>query len=161
MNLLFRIILGIHITGIVIMAGTTMIDYLTYKTFWKLADAGAPHAVGIIPLMARYGVFIRAGAFTIFLTGTALLALEKGAAWAQPWFKVKVVLVLPLLLNGILIGNKQGHKLRETVTAHTPDFLAYTSSIRESMDRFYPIQLSLFFLTIIVSMIRVDPAIKI
>lgn len=157
MNLLFRIILGIHITGIVIMAGTTMIDYLTYKTFWKLADAGNPHAVGIIPLMARYGAFIRAGAFTLFLSGIALLVMEKGASWAQPWFKVKIVLVILLLLNGTLVGNKQGHQLRATVTAHTPDFLAYTAGIRENMDRFYPIQLSLFFLTIMVSMIRVKP----
>jgi len=137
------------------MAGTTMIDYLTFKTFWQFADAGDNRVFGLIPLMARYGTFIKTGAVTIILTGIALFVLYKGAIWAQPWFKVKIVLVIALILNGLLIGNRQGHKLRETVMAHATDFLQHTVSIRESMSRFYPIQLTLFFLIILISMIRI------
>jgi len=154
MYLIFRIILALHITGIVIMAGTTMIDYLTFKTFWKFADAGDNRVFGLIPLMAKYGIFVRAGAIAIIFTGITLFVWGKGAIWAQPWFKVKTVLVIALILNGLFIGNKQGHKLRETVMAHGADFVAYTTLIRESMNRFYPIQLTLFFLIILISMIR-------
>jgi len=156
MYLISRIILALHITGIVMMAGTTMIDYLTFKTFWQFADTGDNRVFGLIPLMARYGIFIKTGAVTIILTGIALFVLNKGDIWAQPWFKVKTVLVIALILNGLLIGNRQGHKLRETVMAHTADFLQHTISIRESMNRFYPIQLTLFFLIILISMIRFD-----
>jgi hypothetical protein len=151
-----RVLLALHITGIVIMAGTTMIDYLTFKTFWKFADQGDVRSLGLIPLMAKYGAFIRAGAGTIILTGITMLILQKGVWWGQPWFKVKMILVVLLVLNGLLVGNKQGHKLREMVTAHTSDFMQYTMGIRESMNRFYPIQLALFFLIILISIIRLD-----
>lgn len=154
MSLTFRMILALHITGIVIMAGTTMTDYLTFRTFWQFADAGDNRVFGLIPLMARYGAYIRTGAITIILTGIALFVLDKGTIWTQPLFKVKIVLVVALISNGIFIGNKQGHKLRETVMAHAADFLEYTTPIRESMGRFYPIQLTFFFIIILISMIR-------
>lgn len=152
---ILRVLLALHITGIVIMAGTTMIDYLTFKTFWKLADQGDTRSLSLIPLMAKYGTFIRTGAGTIILTGITMLILEKGAWWGAN-FKIKIVLVALLVLNGLLVGNKQGHKLRETVTAHSADFMQHTMSIRESMNRFYPLQLTLFFLIILISVIRLD-----
>jgi len=138
-------ILALHITGIVIMAGTTMIDYLNFTTFWQFADAGDNRAFGLIPLMARFGTFVRTGAITIILTGIAMFVLDKGAVWTQPLFKLKTLLVIALILNGVFIGNRQGHKLRETVMAHAAEFLEYTTTIRESMSQFYPVQLTLFF----------------
>ena len=154
--LIGRVLLALHIAGIVMMAGTTMIDYLSFKTFWEWADSGDARAPGLVPLMARYGTLIRTGAITIILTGIALFILDKGIIWSQPWFKIKTVLVVILILNGLLIGNKQGHRLREAVMAHSTDFIHHTLSIRESMNWFYPIQLALFFLIIIISVIRVD-----
>lgn len=155
MYFILRVLLALHITGIVIMAGTTMIDYLTFKTFWKFADQGDGRSLSLIPLMAKYGAFIRTGAATILLTGITLLILER-SAWRDTGFKIKMVLVVLLVLNGLLVGNKQGHQLRDTVTAHSADFIQHTASIRESMSRFYPLQLTLFFLIILVSVIRFD-----
>jgi len=152
--MILRLLLALHITGIVIMAGTTMIDYLTFNTFWEFADRADNRALGLIPLMAKYGAFIRSGAITLILTGITLFVMSKGASWNHPWFKVKMVLVIALILNGLFIGNKQGHKLREAVVLNAPDFLQHTAAIRESMSRFYPTQLTLFFLLILVSMIR-------
>jgi len=152
--LILRVLLALHITGIVVMAGTTMIDYLTFKTFWQFADAGNDRATGLIPLMAKYGVLVRTGAIILILTGIALFVLDKGAMWGQVWFKVKMALVVMVVVNGIFIGNKQGHRLREMVMAHTTDFVQYTTIIRESLSRFYPIQLTLFFLLILISMIK-------
>jgi hypothetical protein len=104
----------------------------------------------------EYGAFVRTGAAIIILTGITLLILEKGISWKQLWFTIKLGLGLLLMLNGLLIGNKQGHKLREAVTAHADDFLQHTINIRESMNRFYPVQLALFFLIILTSVIRLD-----
>jgi len=152
--LITRLLQVLHIAGIVIMAGTTMIDYLTFNTFWRLSDKAGSRALGLIPLMARYGAFIRTGAITLILTGIILFILDKGSIWSQPWFKIKVLLVIALILNGLLVGNRQGHKLRETIMAHEADYALHTVAIRESMDRFYPVQLTLFFLLIAISVIR-------
>ncbi|MBZ4192081.1 hypothetical protein [Niabella beijingensis] len=154
--LIRRIILVLHVTGIVVMAGTTMIDCLTFNTFWTLADADQRRATGLIPLMARYGTFIRSGAITIILTGIVLLVLDKQVLWSRLWFKIKMILVAALILNGLLIGNRQGHRLRDAVITHADDFLQHTTAIRENMNRFYPVQLTLFFLIILISMLRSD-----
>jgi len=156
MYLTLRFLLALHIIGIVIMAGTTMIDYLTFRVFWRFAEAGDSRTLGLIPLMARYGAFVRTGAITIILTGIALFVLDKGAIWAEPWFRVKTILVIILILNGLFVGNRQGHRLREAVAMHGSDLLSNALPIREAMSRFYPIQLSLFFLIIIISMIRTN-----
>jgi preprotein translocase subunit SecG len=152
--LIIRVLLALHIAGIIIMAGTTMIDYLTFKTFWHFAKQGDDRSVGLLPLMAKYGAFVRTGAVIIITTGIAMFLLEKGIRWGQLRFKVKMGLVLLIILNGVLVGNRQGHKLRETVAANASDFMQHTMKIRESMDRFYPIQLTLFFLIILISVIR-------
>ena len=156
MYLFLRVLLALHITGIVIMAGTTMIDYLTFRTFWKFADQGDFRSLSLIPLMAKYGAFIRTGAVILMLTGCIMLILEKNVRWHQLRFKVKMVLVILLVLNGLFVGNKQGHKLRETIIANASDFIQHTIGIRESMNRFYPIQLILFFLIILISLIHFD-----
>ncbi|HVU98747.1 MAG TPA: hypothetical protein VHE34_26175 [Puia sp.] len=153
MNFFFRAVLALHVMGIVVMAGTTMIDYLTYKTFWKLADAGDARGLGLIPLMAKYGAFVRAGAVMIILTGLLLSMQEKGLFWGQSWFRIKMALTVVLVLNGMLVGNRQGNQLRDTVSAHVADFARYTMDIRVSMNRFYPMQLILFLLLISISII--------
>jgi len=153
---LIRILLALHVTGIIIMAGTTMIDYLTFRTFWKFADLGDSRSLSMIPLMAKYGAYIGTGGALILVTGITMLALEKGVWVSQAWFEIKMVLVFLLLMNGLFIGNTQGHKLRETVTTRASDFMQHTVAVRESLSRFYPIQLTLFFLIILISMIRFD-----
>jgi hypothetical protein len=67
-----RILLALHIAGLVIMAGTTLIDYFTFKTFWKFADQGDRRSLGLLPLMAKYGGLVRTGAAIIIFTGIAI-----------------------------------------------------------------------------------------
>jgi len=136
------------------MAGTTLIDYLTFKTFWKLADHEDNRSLGLIPLMDKYGAFIRTGAVTLILTGIGMLILQKTDWMHQFWFKVRLGLFFLLLLNGMFVGNTQGHKFREAVTAHAPDFVEHTMQTRKNLNLFYPIQLALFFLTISISMMQ-------
>ena len=154
MQLIIRGLVVLHIVGIVIMSGTTLVDYLAFKTFWKLADQGDTRSLGLIPLMAKYGTFIRIGAVTLMLTGIALLILQEAEWMHRFWFKVKLGLFFLLLLHGMFVGNTQGHKFRETVTTHASDFAVHTIQAKKNLNLFYPIQLTLFFLTISVSMMQ-------
>ncbi len=155
--LILRILLALHITGLVIMAGTTVIDYLTFKTFWKFADDGDNRAaLGLLPLMAKYGRLVRSGAAILFLTGIGMLVTVKGTWWEQLWFMVKMTLVILLVLNGMFVGNKQGFKLREMIGDNAPDFIQRATNIRGTLNRFYIIQLAIFIIVILVSVIRFD-----
>lgn len=157
MYFLLKILLAFHIMGFVIMAGTTTIDYFTFSTFWKFADRGDNSgALGLLPLMARYGAFVRTGAIIILITGITMLTLVNGNWWDQRWFRVKMVLVMLLITNGMFVGNKQGNKLRSLITASPTNFLSQTISVRETLQWFYLAQLILFFLIILVSVVRPD-----
>lgn len=155
-HLLLRILLAFHLTGLTIMAGTTIIDFFTFKTFCRLIDHNDNKALHLIPLMSGYGSFVRAGAAILILTGAGMFLMMKGIWWEQLWFKIKIVLVLLLVLNGILVGNKQGTRLRNMAYEGFPDLIQRTVHIRANLDRFYVTQLALFFIIILVSAVKFE-----
>ena len=154
---MLRILLAFHLTGLTIMAGTTIIDFFTFKTFCRLVDHGDNKAaLNLLPLMSGYGSFVRAGAVILILTGAGMFLIMKGIWWEQLWFKVKIALVLLLVLNGMLVGNKQGARLRNMASEGFPDFVQRTVHIRANLDRFYVIQLVIFFMIILVSAVKFE-----
>ncbi|AYB32578.1 DUF2214 family protein [Chryseolinea soli] len=153
-QIFLRILLTLHITGIVIMAGTSFIDYFTFKLFWRFADHGDNRSLGLLPLMSRYGEFVRIGGVIIIATGLAMLLLVKGVWWEQSWFKIKMALVVMVVLNGVLFGNKLGTKFREVITNNSTDFIQQTAPLRTQLNRFYILQLTLFFVIVLVSVLK-------
>jgi hypothetical protein len=154
--IILRVLLALHITSLVIMAGTTAIDYITFRTFWEFADKDDPRARGLLPMMEKYGAVVRAGGAMLLITGIAMLAWVDGVWWHQRWFKIKMVLVALLLLNGVIVGNKHGVAFRKQVDANTTGFMQSTSSLRITLNRFYIRQLTLFFIIVLISAIKFD-----
>jgi len=149
-------LLALHLSGLVLMAGTTVIDYVTFKTFWKLTDAGDNRSLGLLPLMARYGTFVRAGGVLLILSGIGMLILSKDLWWQQCWFKIKMGLVALLILNGNFIGNKQGSKFRKIIADNGPDLIDQAKHVKSALNNFYLIQLMLFFAIILISIVKFD-----
>lgn len=155
-RMLLQMLLALHLSGLVIMAGTTLVDYITYRTFWKSADRGDESAAGLLPVMERYGGMIRTGGALLVLTGIGMMIIVKGVWAEQLWFRIKMGLVVILVLNGVLGGNKQGGKLRQLIAAGSPDFLQQTAGIRARLNRFYLVQLAVFLLIIFISALKFD-----
>jgi hypothetical protein len=59
-----------------------------------------------------------------------MLILSKDLWWQQWWFKIKMALVALLILNGILIGNKQGSKLRKLIADNGHDFIHRATHVK-------------------------------
>jgi len=114
-QLFLRILLPLHLVGLILMAGTTLFDYYCFKT------------AHFLHLASKFGLIIRTGAITLILTGIAMLTIAKDS-WSQPLFKLKLALTIIVFLHGMLIGSRRVH-----------------------LNRFYPIQLTLFFIIILVS----------
>lgn len=152
MNLLLRVLLALHLCGLVLMAGTTVIDYFTFKTFCSLTGSGDGRAQGLLSLMARYGGFVRTGAVMLILTGVLMFAINS-SWWEQLWFKIKLALALLLVLNGIFSGNNLGLKFRKLALDNAV-FTQKGAEVSAQLNRFYVLQLILFALLIAVSVIR-------
>jgi uncharacterized membrane protein len=151
-QLFFRILLALHIIGIVVMAGTTVVDYMTFKVFCKLADQRDDRSMGLLSVMSKFGILVRSGAGIIVLSGIGLMLLS-GDILQLPWFWVKLALVIVLVLHGILVGNPHGMRFRELVAGKEGHLLQDIGAERASLDRFYIVQLALFLAIILLSVI--------
>jgi len=156
MNLFFRILLALHLCALVLMAGTTVIDYVSFKIFCSMTNAETGNASGMLPLMGRYGGLVRTGAVALILTGVIMLAINS-SLWDELWFKVKLALALLLVLNGIFIGNNLGMKFRRMAAGNILSEDGRT--VCAYLNWFYLVQLSLFALVIFVSIIRPEKTI--
>lgn len=152
MKLLLHLLLALHICGLVIMAGTTVVDFFTFRTFCSMLHEGDSHAPGMLPIMSRYGTLVRTGAVMLLLSGLAMVIM-KTQWWTETWFKVKLFLVFALVLNGMFTGNKLGIKFRR-LAWNNLEALRAGSAIITNMNRFYLLQLALFMLIILVSIFR-------
>ncbi|PSL29057.1 hypothetical protein [Chitinophaga ginsengisoli] len=154
--LILRILLAFHLAGLTIMAGTTIIDFVTFKTFCRLTAEDTNKASGLLPLMSVYGSLLRVGAVILMLTGASMFILLNGIWWQQLWFKIKMGLVVLLILNGMLVGNKNGIKLRSMAYEGLPDLVRRTADVRDNLNRFYITQLVILSLIILLSAIKFD-----
>lgn len=152
MTLLLRVCLALHLCGLVIMTGTTVVDYITFKLFCNLLHAAGPRALGLLPIMARYGALVRTGAAILLISGVIMVRIDS-FWWREAWFKVKLGLVILLVLNGAFPGNRLGSEFRQRAIAD-PAFLQQDAAMATSLNRFYLLQLVLFLLIILISVIR-------
>jgi hypothetical protein len=156
MYIVLRLLLAIHISGLVVMAGTTIIDYVTFRTVVEPGDTARDEFRGLLPLMSRYGAIVRAGGAVLLITGISMLALTDGVWWNQLWLKIKMALVLMLILNGALIGNSNGVAFRKIISEDSANFAEQSLEVRTRLNRFYISQLFLFFLIILTSSVKFD-----
>lgn len=144
----------LHIIGLVTIAGTTMIDYITFRLFWNLQAKGDDKCVGLLPIMSHFGTIIRTGVAVSLISGVVIVVQSHGAWSGQLWFKIKMFVVLMLLINGIFVGHRQGVKLRETAARYEPGFAQQVSGTRTRLEWFYRVQLTLFFAVILLSVFK-------
>ncbi|PZF72645.1 hypothetical protein DN068_12325 [Taibaiella soli] len=134
------------------MAGATVTDYISFKTFCSMSAAGDSHAQGLLPLMGRYGGLVRTGAVILIFTGIIMVTINN-SLWDEIWFKIKLALAILLVLNGVFIGNSLGMKFRKMASGN---FIpgGQERHISMQLNRFYLAQLTLFILIIFVSIVR-------
>ena len=53
-SFLFPGFLILHLTALVLMAGTTLIDYIGYQTFWKFYEHEKEKSSGVLQFLNRF-----------------------------------------------------------------------------------------------------------
>ncbi|WP_431198896.1 hypothetical protein ACQ86K_23360 [Mucilaginibacter sp. P19] len=106
-SLFLPALLILHLTGLTIMAGTTIVDFTVFKTFWKHFDDNTEKSKGILAGTSKSSTLIGIGAALLVITGIGMMALTHGVFGEQLWFRIKIGIVLVLMLNGIFLeGSK-------------------------------------------------------
>jgi len=115
--ILLNIFLIAHLSGLALMAGTTVADTVTFNTFSKSFRKDGMPSLTLLALMDKFSALLGIGAALLIISGTGMMIITHGAFAHQIWFKVKLVLILTLILNGFLVGARQKSKLTKNLDA--------------------------------------------
>jgi len=130
--------------ALVLMAGTTLVDFIAYRTLWQIISQKKELQAGLLNLMAKLPRIIGIGAAVLVFSGIGMMALTHGVFGEQLWFRIKFGLVVLLILNGLVIGRRLGLKLRKLLTEDGPVITAQANAVRANLSRFHIAQLSIF-----------------
>ena len=144
------LLLTLHLAGLVIMAGTTIVDYVVFRAFLKLPDAQRQ----VVLVTAKFSRLIGIGAALLILTGFGMMFLTNGAFGEQLWFRIKFALVLILIANALIVGRRQGSKFRGLMTDHPSAQSPHFPALVKTLNRFYLAQLTIFAAIVFLSVFK-------
>src|SRR5687768_15790583 len=111
-----ELLLVMHLSGLVLMAGTTVTDFVVFRTFVSLFNTKGEASEGLLKLLSVLGTILLAGGVLLVTSGIGLTLISGGVFLYQLWLKLKLMLILLLPLNGILVGSLQMKKLRNSLS---------------------------------------------
>ncbi|HET7001692.1 MAG TPA: hypothetical protein VFI33_10295, partial [Puia sp.] len=149
------VFVALHLISLVVMAGTTFIDFITLRSFWKFSvSSQAEKAVGVLETTASFSRIAGIGAALLIVTGLLMMVITRGVFGEQLWFRIKFALVLLLIANSLFIGRTQNRRLRKTVISGGLPAMDSMGKIRKALDRFFLSQLLLFIVIIFLSIFK-------
>ena len=141
--LLLSTCLVFHIIGLTMMAGTTIIDTIVFKQFWLQLRANKIKAAGILETSGKLPVLFGVGFLLLVLSGVGIMLLTKGIYGEQTWFRIKMILVIAAVINGLAFGRRTGLQIRKAF-AIDDNSMGSFGSLKTRLTVFHVLQLTLF-----------------
>lgn len=153
MATLLQVCLVLHITGIVLLGGTTLLNYIISKQFWACVSSDRNKALVINSTTLNFGRITAIGGVITILSGIAMVVVFHGIVASQLWFRIKMTLLLVIILNALLFARPQNNRLKKLLSVdHTK--AGDLNAVKSKMDFYYTVQLLLFFSMFILSVFR-------
>src|SRR5438128_7095000 len=89
-------LLVMHLSGLVLMVGTTVTEMVMFRSFMGLLKKQDKAAVSLLGLLSGLGRILLAGGVVLVLSGIGLTLISGGVYWHQLWLQVKLGLILLL-----------------------------------------------------------------
>jgi uncharacterized membrane protein SirB2 len=155
---MYQIALITHIVGITVMAGTTLVEYLLTRYFWKQYASDRSRAITTKEDGFNFHLIVNIGIILLILSGVTMLVITQGVFAKQLWFQIKIGLIVIIAINGSAFGRKQDAKLKRFIALEKLNFLQNDPrgqenrkndlmKVKSRLDIFYVSQL-IMFLTI-------------
>src|SRR6476469_8670985 len=112
---LYSIALVTHIVDITIMAGTTFIDFITFRVFCKVFETNKDKGLVLESYLHKLQRFLGIGMLVILVSGVAMMIKLHEVWGAQLWFRIKMGVLLLIIINGLGLRRMVGSKLKKIV----------------------------------------------
>ncbi len=109
----YNIALVTHVIGITVMAGTTFIDFITFKAFSKTFKTDKDKSLILENYLYRLQRFLGMGMLLILVSGVAMMVKLHDVWGAQLWFRIKMGVLLLVIINGLGFRRMIGSKLKK------------------------------------------------
>ena len=110
-----QLCLVLHLTGLVLMAGMSVADAITWRSFWKEHVLNKQQAMKLLDATAVYQKVLAFGAALLLITGVGMMYFTHGVFGEQLWMRIKISIVVLIIINGPVIGRIQGAKLKKAL----------------------------------------------
>ncbi|MCF6402886.1 hypothetical protein L3C95_09940 [Chitinophaga filiformis] len=151
--MIFQSFLLLHLVGLVLFAGTTTADFVSFRQFWKQYALDAIAARPMLQSMIKFPLLMGLGMAAIILSGVGMMAMTHGVFGEQLWFRIKFAIVVLIILNNIIIGRRLVISLRKRMTEVTSE-AGETLQIKHKLRLFHYAQLLMFFVIILLSVFK-------
>jgi hypothetical protein len=154
LSILFSSFLVLHLLSLVLLAGTTVVDFIGYQNFWRILQKDKTMASGVLEFLRKLNRLLGIGGALIVVSGMAMMIITHGVFGQQTWFRIKFALVLILIGNGIFSGRRLAIGLKKILSENTADPGAQMRQARTGLNRFHIIQLSIIVVIVFLSVFK-------
>lgn len=150
---LLQTFLALHLTGLVLMAGTIVVDSMIYRAFWQQYNTDREQSVNLLAVSGKFGRVTGIGAALLILTGIGMMAVTQGVFGEQLWFRVKFVLVILLIVINLL-ARRRGLRLRKAIAPADSQPSAIVTGARSFLDRYFIAAFAIILIIILLSVFK-------
>ncbi len=151
---ILKTFLFLHLLGLIMIAGSTLINFLNYKQFWKQYAIDREKGIIIMQIISRLTVLTAIGGVVLILSGIGMMAATRGVFDQFTWFKIKMVILLLLILNVVLVGRRNFARLQKTVKAAGEQSTGVMAYLKRNISRFQYAQITFLLLIILLSIFK-------
>lgn len=146
--------LVVHITGFTLMAGTIAADFAINRRLGKYLLTDKNRAMSMLESAAGFPALIGIGGLLLLTTGIGMVVLFKGAVARMLWFRIKMILVVLVALNGSLVLRKQAGRLKVLLAESGNGGNHQILALSRTMSIFHVIELLLFLVIFFLSVFQ-------
>lgn len=153
--MLRQLLLIMHLSGLILMVGTTVASFVTFRAFINRFNIKRESSTGLLQLLSNLAPIKGIGGILLILSGIGLTYITGWIFLHMLWLQLKLSLILLLPLNEILIENKQLKKLKTAFFENNPDSSTVIKMTVPKIAMFYTIQLLLFLGIIVLAVFKI------
>ena len=146
--------LVLHITGFTMMAGIILADFVINRRMNRYLLTDKPRAVSVMESVAVFPRLIGIGAALLIVTGIAMVIIFKGVVAQMLWFKIKMVVVLLILLNGSIVLRRNGNQLKSLLQTNDDRNNGPILHVKRRLGVFHGVELLLFLIIFVLSVFK-------
>jgi len=141
-----------HVVGITMMAGTTFIDFVTFRTFLVAFKSNRDKSLVLEHYLYGLQRFLGIGMLLILVSGVTMMVKLHEVWGAQLWFRIKMGMLLLIIINGLALRRRAGSKLKNALADNT--ISEKLTGIKRQFTLIQVIQLLLFIIIYVLSVFK-------